>query len=426
MVKQTLWKCITSYVGMVVLFTLLMIGVTSTPKAAVSDHIVSSTKVLEEEGLYKEFFNFKLFQMDNFTDSYMLNLIASADDKKPVEAAMMNYDYKSKNFMDLAYDTENVANGNMKGLERESYGRYWHGYQVTLKPMLTVMDYSSIRILNYVLFAVLIVTCIVLMAKKVGKGAAALFAVALLVINFPLVPLSLQFSTCFYIALIGMIAVMAFPRLTSSDSSLLCTFFILGGVTSFMDFLTTPQLTLGLPMIAYLLSCKDDKKWKKVILICVFWGLGYGCVWASKWLVGYLLTGNNILADAMKSAELRTSDSYKGMHMTIPGIITFIWEAVKERHLVAPFVAGIFAVVVMIGVYVKSIKSKSIFKQYSYLLLIALIVPVWFLVLRNHSIQHGWFTWRAGLLSLYSVLLLVYYTGSWKNIVKSNKKNNNE
>lgn len=44
--------------------------------------------------------------MDNFTDTYMLNLAISADSKHPIEAGMMNYDYKSKNFMDLAYDTE--------------------------------------------------------------------------------------------------------------------------------------------------------------------------------------------------------------------------------------------------------------------------------------------------------------------------------
>ncbi len=422
MVNQILRKCIMSYIGMVVLFTLLMIGVTSIPKAATRENVVSSTKLLEEEGLYKKFLNFKLFQMDNFTDCYMLNLIASADDRNSIEAAMLNYDYKSANFMNLAYDTENVAKGNLNGLERESYGRYWHGYQVTLKPLLTVMDYSGIRVLNYFVFAALLVTCSVLMWRKVGKGACLLLLASLLLVNFPIVPLSFQFSTCFLIALAGMIAFLKYPNLREKDDNLYCAFFVIGGITAFMDFLTTPQLTLGLPMLVCLLTSRSDKKWKYVIAICVVWALGYGLVWASKWLIGYLLTGTNILADAMESAKLRTSDSYKGMHMTIGGILTFIWETVVGRHLQIPFFAAIGVTVGLVAVYVKSIKSKAAFRNHAYLLLVALIVPAWFLVMRNHSIQHGWFTWRAGLLTLYSLLLLVYYTVDWRHIVKKQNR----
>ncbi|MCM0267086.1 hypothetical protein, partial [Bacteroides fragilis] len=42
-------------------------------------------------------------------------------------------------------------------------------------------------------------------------------------------------------------------------------------------------------------------------------------------------------------------------------------------------------------------------------------------VLRNHSIQHGWFTWRAGLLTIFSLLLFVYYTVDIKKLFKTSK-----
>ena len=305
--------------------------------------------------------------------------------------------------MDLAYDTEKVALGKMENLDKSSYGRYWQGYQVILRPLLTIFTYPQIRILNYIIFTVLIISIIWLLAHEISIGTACLFGLSLLLINFPIVPYSMQFSTCFYIAFISMILLIKCPTLTISRS-------------------TTPQLTLGLPLIVHMLTKRPKDTWKIVIAISIAWALGYGLLWASKWMMGYLLTGNNILADAMQSAELRTSNQYKGMEMTIPNIMNFIWVNIKAKGLLPLLYAGIIGILLCLGIYLKILKSKQIFKEYSWLLLIALIVPIWFLVLRNHSIQHGWFTWRAGLLSLFSLLLFIYYTTDRKKLFKTDKK----
>lgn len=411
-------KFISSYFILLISFTLLIICVHMIPQSAIRDNVAISTHTLEQEGLYKKFFNFKLFQMDNYTDSYMLNLAIAADNKNPIEAAMMNYAYKSSNYMNLAYDTENIANGNMNGLEKSSYGRYWQGYQITLRPLLTILSYPQIRILNYILFTLLIVIIIYCIHKYISIYVSVIFACSLLLINFPIVPYSMQFSTCFYIAFISMILIMRFPLLTNSLSNVLCTFFVIGGITSYFDFLTTPQLTLGLPLIIYMLIRRPENSWKMIILICITWGLGYGILWASKWLMGYLLTGNNLLVDAMKSAELRTSNLYKGMHMTIPNILEFIWNNIKAKGLMPMFYGGIVGILLCLAIYVRILKSKQCFKEYSWLLLVTMIVPVWFLILRNHSIQHGWFTWRAFLLPLFSLMLFIYYTTDIKKIFK--------
>lgn len=409
-------RIIISYFALLILFTGLIIGVHTIPQSAIKENVITSTHTLQEEGLYKKFLNFKLFQMDNYTDSYMLNLAISADNRYPIEAGMMNYDYKSKNFIDLAYDTEKVAQGKTENLEKSSYGRYWQGYQVTLRPLLMIFTYPQIRILNYVIFSLLIITILWLLAHEISIGAACLFGLSLLLINFPIVPYSMQFSTCFYIAFISMILLIKYPTLTISKSNTLCSFFIIGGITSYLDFLTTPQLTLGLPLIVYMLTKCPKNTWKTVIVIGIAWTLGYGLLWASKWMMGYLLTGNNILADAMQSAELRSSNLYKGMEMTIPNILNFIWSNMKAKGLLPLFYSCIIGMSLGIGVYFKVLKSKQTFKEYSWLLLIALITPIWFLVLRNHSIQHGWFTWRAGLVSLFSLLLFFYYTTDRKKL----------
>ena len=66
-------KIIISYFILLILFTGLIIGVHTIPQSAIKENVVTSTHTLQEEGLYKKFLNFKLFQLDNFTDSYMLN-----------------------------------------------------------------------------------------------------------------------------------------------------------------------------------------------------------------------------------------------------------------------------------------------------------------------------------------------------------------
>lgn len=51
---------------------LLLLGAYALPGGAVRGNIVRSVPLLQQEGLYPEFFGFKLFQMDNYTDTVML------------------------------------------------------------------------------------------------------------------------------------------------------------------------------------------------------------------------------------------------------------------------------------------------------------------------------------------------------------------
>ena len=67
-----------------------------------------------EEGLYPEYFGFKLFQMDNYTDTVMLFEAASADEAPPLTAMMTNTAYNVDNFETLAEDPAMV---HRKGLE---------------------------------------------------------------------------------------------------------------------------------------------------------------------------------------------------------------------------------------------------------------------------------------------------------------------
>ena len=338
---------------------------------------------------------------DNYTDALMLNLAISADENHPVQSAMDNPIYIAPE--GIAAAGEQVAKNNLQGMCVYNYGRYWQGHQVLLRPILIFMNYVGIRILNYILFTILIIWCYLLMCQNISRSVALLFIVSLTFINFPMVPCSMQFSTCFYILLLSMIALLTIPILTISLHNTICTFFVIGGITAYFDFLTTPQLTLGFPLIVYMLLKRENKN-KIVILLSFFWMLGYGGIWISKWLVGSLFTGRNFFIDALKAVQFRSFGEYGTGNLSSNYIYVF-----------GLFL--IFVILTLIFLYRKAGKGLGSYKSYVYLLLIALIVPVWFYIIRNHSIEHLWFTWRALLLTFYSGLLFIYYTIDFKKII---------
>ena len=67
-------------------------------------HIYDSARTIQNEGLYPEYLGFKLFQMDDYTDTLMLFEAASADELPPLQAMMTNTAYNVDNFETLADD----------------------------------------------------------------------------------------------------------------------------------------------------------------------------------------------------------------------------------------------------------------------------------------------------------------------------------
>ena len=113
-----------------------------------------------------------------------------------------------------------------------------------------------------------------------------------------------------------------------------------------------------------------------------------------------LVTGQNVIADALHQVGVRTAaDTWHGMELTWGNIFAFVYNALNERRLLWPLAA---ALVLLAALFVLSIRGRQPLIRALPLLLCTLMTPAWFIVLRTHSIQHGWFTWRALGLTLFS------------------------
>lgn len=148
-------------VTLAALFVLLLAAY-ALPGDRVRDHVYESAQTIAGEGLYPEYFGFKLFQMDNYTDTIMLTEAAAADEAPPLRAMMTNTAYNVDNFETLADDLQwyiekdwaaGAQRTDAPELEPFSYARYWHGYLIWLRPLLLVTTITGVRVVQYVVLA---------------------------------------------------------------------------------------------------------------------------------------------------------------------------------------------------------------------------------------------------------------------------------
>lgn len=69
-------------------------------------------------------------------------------------------------------------------------------------------------------------------------------------------------------------------------------FLIIGMATSYVDFLTYPFVSLGIPLVIWLILDNEEKviqKLGKMVWNSGFWCAGYAGMWAGKWILGSIL-----------------------------------------------------------------------------------------------------------------------------------------
>ena len=101
------------------------------------------------------------------------------------------------------------------------------------------------------------------------------------------------------------------------------------------------------------------------------------------------------------------------------------WRRLPKGGKIAVIVVGILAVlavVLLLALFAASIRDRQQLARALPLGLCALMTPAWFIVLRTHSIQHGWFTWRALGLTVFAGLAFLYYCCDVRQIAKRLKR----
>lgn len=401
-IRQCIVVCAGILLLSIVLGTALMCLVYALPVNLMKENAARSSALFDYEGVYPQLMTgYKSSQLDNCTDAIMIgNAIDPGEGESIVRRAMINQriEYRGVNPVQSLNDYANDVASKEDSIFYPGYARYWHGYLVILKPLLLVFDYADIRCLNMILQVCLMGWLGMLMVSGGYKRLAVSLGITILFLNPAAIMLSLQYSSVFYLMLAASIILMKYKAyFTLSDNHYVYLFFVTGVLTGFLDFLTYPAVTLGIPLLIFLALREGDMlkaKVRGIIRAAVFWGTGYGFMWAGKWLVSSILLKSNMFSDAIRTILFRASMETEGESITW---LQVVWR--NLRVLVKwPYLLLTAAVFVVILINIRrsgrSCKRKLLRERALPYLLIALIPFVWYFFMGNHSYEHYWFTFR--------------------------------
>ena len=338
----------------------------------------------------------KSARLDGFTDAIMLQTAVYVRDENPMKAAMRNDRMEfSEGKLDPAGSLKQYVYGNRSGYVM-SYARYWHGYLLFLKPLLLFFSLSDIRMMNAAFQLILAAGVLLLAFRKRGLRLALPMGLALLVLNPVSTALSMQFSSIYYLTLLGLLVMLLTESWDRPWGYLV--FLFLGIGTAFFDFLTYPAGAVGICLALQALMSRADGKTRllKTIGSGAAWAFGYGGMWSGKWLAASLITGTNVLRDAMEQAQYRSG----GEVTAAEGGVNATFGAVLSRNLgVLANPTAAILVLALIGMLVWLLVTKrcrfAVERSSLLSLAAAFAVPfVWYFLLRNHSLVHCWMTYR--------------------------------
>ncbi len=399
------------FVGSIVGFLLLMV-VFTLPTEKMESHVRESVHIFQKEDTYPKIKIINWWhrtRLDNFTDALML-LTASYSGEasllnKAIDCYRLGIPKNSPNKSLCGIYSDNT-DANNKSARRISYGRYWHGYLVILKPLLALFNYRKIRLLNAALVFLTTVALLTILYKKNMKKFILPYVITLLLIDPVAVSKSLQYSSVFYISTLSSIVVLLRMNKWGLDKFIL--FFVaVGCMTSYCDLLTYPLVSFGIPAIFYFSGDNEQRGIKAAFLLLVGWGFGYVSMWAAKWIIGTVLGTSNIIENAYKAITFRASMSWpKGKSFTHFAVLNR-----NFRYLMNPMLI-VGAMYTIVGV-VNSLRTMSRFRMSGQkqdlltFLFIALLPFAWYMGASNHSYIHSWMTYREFCITIFALMCLV-------------------
>jgi hypothetical protein len=420
--KQKLTRLLAHAVGFIclfaaltVVFSVLVTVAYAVPQSKIEENAHAALQLLEEDsGGYWPTVPFgKGVTMDYRTDARMVEFALREEGTGLIQAAQV-----------------------------PQYARYWHGYELYLRPGLALGKLQDLRWINTLVQYAAICLVAALLAKRLHAVFALCFGAALALVDYLVVPYSFQFSGVFLVMLAACIALLALYDKPWFRRRMPQFFFIVGAVTVFIDLLTAPVITLGVPLVLLLLlRTKEKEKAERplrsflaLIGYGIAWAAGYVSLWCSKWLMSSVVLRRNMVGIALQQILFRTGASADGYisidagETTGPqtwgdysnlnrfdalGSAAETWMDAKWLWL---FVAAALALSLLACLL--SRRARNAIPEAAPLLAIALIAPLWLLVLGQHTAIHSFFAYRNMMPTGLALLCLPcgfwLKAGSWK------------
>lgn len=383
-------KVLAIFFGLQIFFVLSMFLIYLIPNNYIENYTregldyINKFEKSQSGGYLPFFFNEPGSMLDCITDSTMLSLATHSGGGNTLQRAMV-----------------------------PRYSRYWHGYQVYLRPLLCFFKYSQIRYYIYIISNLLFVLSFYFICRRINLLTGFLWAFSVLLARFCIVSVSLQFMICFNIMFIAVIWLCLMKKACIRDIRKMAVyFFVIGAITNFMDFLTVPMLTLGIPLIIYLFIVDTEDSWtpfifKKIVLCTLSWCGAYSMTWVFKWCLSSIVLKINVMENAVAQGMFRAlGNSEKPLNRALmyKNNISYILGGKKVGIVIILLIFVLWGIAML-----TAHKPWRTCMRMMPVLILAIYPYIWYGVMANHSDIHSWFTYRLQIISIFSGLSWLGY-----------------
>ena len=382
---------------------LLLLIVFALPVNRIDRNVANSAEFLKSEGMYKHIAKWCSSRLDNQTDTLMLSESAFDSDDSLLNKVL--FVYRGKIGKKPNYYV--LLDHYIQGIEYDgvaAYPRYWHGYLLYVKPLLILFNYQTIRIINGIVQLLLNLGIIYYLNKKGLRKYIIPYILSFLMMMPVAMACSLQFSSCFYVY-----SFFTILLLRNNDNKDPWIFFLLSGVlTAYIDFLTYPIATIGIPLIIYILLNKDsdsEELLSNIIRYCFYWAFGYGLMWFNKWLFASVLTNENILLDGFNSLIFRLSGAVKDDNIKIGVIEVVLQNFIKFFYTPVTILVILYAIYKLICM--ENINRSSFLYRSIPYIFVSLLPVMWYIVVPNHSYIHAYYSGKGLIVLVFGLLCLL-------------------
>ena len=360
------------------------------PTERMKANVAAAYDLFMDERVYHDWSNdVEYTRLDGYTDMLMYGTAIYPGEEGVLNEALLSRhtDMWYEDGMDVAYWSTDQP-GEYRPI---TYEVYWHGYLVWLKPLLLFMHPRNIRVLNMIIQFVLVAYLFKLLTLKFNGKYMLPLVSGLIVINTISTAMCLQYSSVFYISIIGMILVLKYPGLTRNRHSFSLAFMVSGICVAYFDFLTYPPIALCLPLMMYLAvrnesgdtDAYDQSMILSVLRAGIYWSVGYIGMWASKWFLP-LLVGDNRLDHVLYELGYRSG-------MGKVSFLEVLMEKIKVLMIKPIMLYFAVCVIVIVVRLIKSGRKKLLVipqKDFIVAIILVMIIPIaWYFVVREHSLH---------------------------------------
>lgn len=380
------------------LFLLALAGAQSLPNAPIEKHLAVDTVDFSKDRPYA--FNGR--KVDMTTECIGVSYGIGAPEKGAVDRAA-----RSPVFLGCPTLLAHLSGA---PAATSDYARYWHGYAVLSRLLLSALPYHDVRMLIFNAVVLLFFTLGLSLYRKFGLTFAFAVLFPFFFINYAGFMTLITKAVTWFVALGGAIYFARAERPYRRDPFI--AFFIIGALTSYLELLTTPLFVFGFCAFIYFFEfyrrgggAGPRGDFLRLFLAGGFWAAGYALLWITKFMIAAAVIGPDLWRDVVETAAFRLNGAYES---------TKPWFGAATLENFEVFHVGWGAVVIVVFLIMPFARPQrrraalDFARRGPVYVALGLSPYAWFELMSNHSQIHGIFT-HANLVLFFLPLSLILF-----------------